>query len=229
VDGCTTKAPCGGQSAGPSPVDRRKQGLKRSTVTEAGGLPLGAVPAPAHHRDDGLLAVTLDTLTAVGPLPALGAAHARADRRAIEGSARARPPYYPVAIGRAGIAAAGGADRRSAKNADRPMNQSREAHHAARPHHSPEGASSLGRSETINRSDQAIPCHRHAPTERPARRHARDGMTLAPAASGYGTHLSRGPGMCSVSAMRPAQHRAIPDTPRPTLLLSRAIRALVAG
>ena len=30
VDSCTTKAPCGGQVAGPSPVDRRKQGLKRS-------------------------------------------------------------------------------------------------------------------------------------------------------------------------------------------------------
>jgi transposase len=69
VDSCTTKAPGGGQTAGPSPVDRRKQGLKRSMVTEAGGLPLGAVPAPANHRDDGLLAVTLDTLTAVGPLP----------------------------------------------------------------------------------------------------------------------------------------------------------------
>jgi transposase len=27
VDGCITKAPCGGQTAGPSPVDRRKQGL----------------------------------------------------------------------------------------------------------------------------------------------------------------------------------------------------------
>jgi transposase len=75
VDGCTTKAPCGGQTAGPSPVDRRKQGLKRSTVTEAGGVPLGAVPAPANRRDDGLLAVTLDTLTAVGPLPAQPVVH----------------------------------------------------------------------------------------------------------------------------------------------------------
>jgi len=75
VDGCTTKAPCGGQTAGPSPVDRRKQGLKRSTVTEAGGIPLGAVPAPANHRDDGLLAVTLDTLTVVGPLPAQPVVH----------------------------------------------------------------------------------------------------------------------------------------------------------
>ena len=62
VDGCTTKAPCGGQVAGPSPVDRRKQGLKRSVATEAGGIPLAAVPAPANHRDDGLLAATLDAI-----------------------------------------------------------------------------------------------------------------------------------------------------------------------
>ena len=75
VDGCTTKAPCGGQVAGPSPVDRRKQGLKRSVATEAGGIPLGAVPAPANHRDDGLLAATLDAIGAVGPLPAQPVVH----------------------------------------------------------------------------------------------------------------------------------------------------------
>jgi transposase len=69
VDSCTTKAPCGGQTAGPSPVDRRKQGLKRSVAVEADGLPLAAVPAPANHRDDGLLAATLDAITVVGPLP----------------------------------------------------------------------------------------------------------------------------------------------------------------
>jgi transposase len=69
VDGCTTKAPCGGQVAGPGPVDRRKQGLKRSMVTDACGIPLGAVPAPANHRDDGLLAATLDTIGVVGVLP----------------------------------------------------------------------------------------------------------------------------------------------------------------
>src|SRR5919204_1652210 len=75
VDSCTTKAPCGGQTAGPSPVDRRKQGLKRSVAVEGSGLPLAALPAPANHRDDGLLAATLDaaatvTAAAVGPLPA---------------------------------------------------------------------------------------------------------------------------------------------------------------
>jgi transposase len=75
VDSCITKAPCGGQTAGPSPVDRRKQGLKRSTVTEAQGIPLGAVAAPANRRDDGLLAATLDALVMVGVLPAQPVVH----------------------------------------------------------------------------------------------------------------------------------------------------------
>jgi hypothetical protein len=39
ADGCVTKAPCGGRVAGPSPVDRRKQGWKRSVATEAHGVP----------------------------------------------------------------------------------------------------------------------------------------------------------------------------------------------
>jgi Transposase DDE domain len=69
VDSCTTKAPCGGQTAGPSPVDRRKQGLKGSVAVEAGGMPLAAVPAPANHRDDRLLAATLDAITTAVPLP----------------------------------------------------------------------------------------------------------------------------------------------------------------
>jgi transposase len=75
VDGCTTKAPCGGQTAGSSPVDRRKQGLKRSVAVEAGGIPLAAVPAPANHRDDGLLAATLDAIGVVGSLPAQPVVH----------------------------------------------------------------------------------------------------------------------------------------------------------
>jgi transposase len=69
VDGCITKAPCGGQVAGPSPTDRRKQGLKRSLATEATGIPLATLPAPANQRDDGLLAATRDALDVVGSLP----------------------------------------------------------------------------------------------------------------------------------------------------------------
>src|SRR5919107_434596 len=47
VDCCITKAPCGGQKAGRSPVDRGKQGIKRSMVVDAEGIPLGAIAAPA--------------------------------------------------------------------------------------------------------------------------------------------------------------------------------------
>jgi hypothetical protein len=38
ADGCTTKAPCGNECAGRSPVDRGKQGLKGSMLTEGGGI-----------------------------------------------------------------------------------------------------------------------------------------------------------------------------------------------
>ena len=46
LDYCITKAPCGGEMAGRSPVDRGKQGLKRSLAVDAVGLPLGTVAAP---------------------------------------------------------------------------------------------------------------------------------------------------------------------------------------
>ena len=69
VDGCITKAPCGGERAGKSPVDRGKQGLKRSTAVDASGIPLGAIAAPANRHDSPLLDETLDTLEALGPLP----------------------------------------------------------------------------------------------------------------------------------------------------------------
>ncbi len=40
VDGCITKAPCGGEKAGKSPVDRGKRGIKRSTMVDANGVSL---------------------------------------------------------------------------------------------------------------------------------------------------------------------------------------------
>jgi len=69
VDGCITKAPGGGEVAGPSPVDRRKQGMKRSVLVEGYGIPLGRVLAGAQRHDSPLLAPTLDLLDDVGPLP----------------------------------------------------------------------------------------------------------------------------------------------------------------
>jgi transposase len=69
VDGCITKAPGGGELAGPSPVDRRKQGMKRSLLVDGYGIPLGRVLAPANRNDSPLLAPTLDKLDDLGPLP----------------------------------------------------------------------------------------------------------------------------------------------------------------
>jgi transposase len=69
VDGCITKAPGGGEVAGPSPVDRRKQGMKRSVLVEGYGIPLGRVLAGANRHDSPLLAPTLDRLDDLGPLP----------------------------------------------------------------------------------------------------------------------------------------------------------------
>jgi transposase len=62
VDGCITKAPCGGEAAGKSPVDRGKQGTKRSLLTEATGIPLGCLAAPANRPDSPLLRPTLEKL-----------------------------------------------------------------------------------------------------------------------------------------------------------------------
>src|SRR5437764_823733 len=61
VDGCITKAPSGGEVAGRSPVDRGKQGLKRSVLTEGAGIPLHLVPAGANRHDAPLLPATLTT------------------------------------------------------------------------------------------------------------------------------------------------------------------------
>jgi transposase len=56
VDRCITEAPCGGEKAGRSPVDRGKRGTKRSTAVDARGIPLGTITAPANRHDSPLLA-----------------------------------------------------------------------------------------------------------------------------------------------------------------------------
>src|SRR5215218_2880833 len=70
VDGCITKAPGGGEVAGRSPVDRGKQGRKRSIATEEAGIPLGLIAAGANRHDSPLLAPTLHAAVAqVGAMP----------------------------------------------------------------------------------------------------------------------------------------------------------------
>jgi len=69
VDGCVTKAPGGGEVAGRSPVDRGKQGLKRSLVTDGTGIPLHIVAAGANRHDAPLLGPTLAGLEKLDGLP----------------------------------------------------------------------------------------------------------------------------------------------------------------
>jgi hypothetical protein len=69
VDGCVTKAPGGGEVAGRSPVDRGKQGLKRSLVTDGTGIPLHVVAAGANRHDAPLLGPTLAGLEKLDGLP----------------------------------------------------------------------------------------------------------------------------------------------------------------
>lgn len=76
VAGCITKTPCSGDKAGPSPVDRRKSGLKRSVATDGHGVPLGVVSAGANRPDSPLPAPTLAAAAVqVRPLPKRPIAH----------------------------------------------------------------------------------------------------------------------------------------------------------
>lgn len=66
VDGRIVKAPCGGESAGRSPVDRGKSGKKFSLMVDGNGVPLGTVIAGANENDSPLLKPTLDLLDRFG-------------------------------------------------------------------------------------------------------------------------------------------------------------------
>ena len=76
VDCCITKAPCGGEKAGRSPVDRGKLGIKRSTAVDAEGVPIVAITAAANRHDSPLLVPTLEHVCAsVGGLPEGASVH----------------------------------------------------------------------------------------------------------------------------------------------------------
>ena len=70
VDGSITKSPCGGEVSGRSPVDRGKQGTKRSVACDGDGVPLHLVAARANDHDSPLLEPTLaGVCDMIGPLP----------------------------------------------------------------------------------------------------------------------------------------------------------------
>jgi putative transposase len=59
----------GGELTGPSPVDRRKLGTKRSIITDGHGLPLGLILAAANEPDNTLAEDTLDSVLTERPEP----------------------------------------------------------------------------------------------------------------------------------------------------------------
>jgi transposase len=92
VDCCITRAPCGGEKAGRNPVDRGKQGTKRSTAVDEQGIPIGGVTAPANRHDSPLLTKTLHAVSkTLGGMPAKAKVHldrgydSKATRERLEG------------------------------------------------------------------------------------------------------------------------------------------------
>ena len=64
------QVPCGGEVSGRSPVDRGKQGTKRSVACDGDGIPLHLVAARANDHDSPLLEPTLAGIVEmIGPLP----------------------------------------------------------------------------------------------------------------------------------------------------------------
>jgi len=75
VDGSLHKVPSGGEATGPNSVDREKRGGKWSVVTDARGIPVAWVSAPANQNDCTLLAPTLDALARRGLHDDVGIVH----------------------------------------------------------------------------------------------------------------------------------------------------------
>jgi hypothetical protein len=84
--------------------------------------------------------------------------------------------------GQAWIAAAGGADRTSAKNPAAPMNQSREAHYPAGPLHSPEGHALQVSEPASRRGDEGAGGARGLPQSKHGQRLKALTCTFAPPA-----------------------------------------------
>jgi len=59
MDGSLGKSRRGGEDCGPSPVDRKKGGIKRSLLVEGNGYPIAIITAPANVPDLNLVEATL--------------------------------------------------------------------------------------------------------------------------------------------------------------------------
>ncbi|MCE1180720.1 MAG: IS5 family transposase [Rhodocyclales bacterium] len=69
MDGAMTKAPVAGKKTGPNPTDRGKQGVKRSLLTEAAGIPIAVAIDGANRHDMKLVRSTLVGIMATRPVP----------------------------------------------------------------------------------------------------------------------------------------------------------------
>jgi len=67
LDGAITKSPLGGAATGPSPVDRGKQGTKRSLLCDQRGAPLSVVVTGANTNDKTVALETLDGIIVERP------------------------------------------------------------------------------------------------------------------------------------------------------------------
>jgi transposase len=67
MDGSITKAPSGGEKTGPSPVDRRKCGTKRSLVVDGRGIPVALATGAANTNDHRLVSDTLESMPIMPP------------------------------------------------------------------------------------------------------------------------------------------------------------------
>jgi transposase len=69
LDGAMGKAPLGGEKTGRTPTDRGKRGVKRSVLTDGGGVPLGIVIDGANRNDHKLMRQTLEAIPVQRPVP----------------------------------------------------------------------------------------------------------------------------------------------------------------
>ncbi|MGH8063760.1 MAG: IS5 family transposase [Candidatus Entotheonellia bacterium] len=70
MDGAMTKAPLGGKKVGKNPTERGKIGIKRSVLTDGGGVPIGLAVEGANRHDFKMARETIESIPVERPEPA---------------------------------------------------------------------------------------------------------------------------------------------------------------